>query len=75
MVQILFINLSGLELGTIVLLSLAVVVFAVIKILRRESGIPQLLWLLSVVLVPPFLGMIYLLKIMVFEKSYKIVKG
>ncbi len=70
--QILFINLSTMQLLIIASITLFIVVLAILKVIKRESGLPQILWVLSIIFIPPFLAMIYLFNAMIINKQIKL---
>ncbi len=64
-----FINLSGSE---ILLLLLPVIILIIVPAYlspRRERGLTQVLWLVGIFFIPPFIGCCYLLKIFFFDRS------
>lgn len=58
-----FINLGETEVLVLALLIFSSVVFAGYKALKLERGIAMILWLIGIFGVPPFIAIIYLIRV------------
>lgn len=72
--QLLLINLSELEITLIVILAIIVMYFALYKVLKIERGATQILWLFAIILVPPIMAIVYLLKTSICDKQFNVAK-
>lgn len=58
--DLLFINLGKIELAVIVLLQLAIVIYAIFRVLSKEKGLAKILWVIACVAIP-LVAVIYVL--------------
>ena len=71
-----FVSIIGIIIGGAIAgvsgMFLAIPVLAILKVIKRESGLPQILWVLSIIFIPPFLAMLYLFNAMIINKQIKL---